>query len=163
MHPSRLPDIEPAVSVTTTGPICIDLEDPGLSTATKRVVEEEVLKMLNESYERTRAMLRKYAKEHHMVTRPCLCLGLSVPVRFCLRVRPAAHTRSLRPALPQVANALLEHETLTGDELRALVGQDSKEKHTPAIEQRKVVAGHPEKRQPAPPQGAVAVARQAQP
>ena len=156
--------------MTTTGPICIDLEDPGLSTATKRVVEEEVLKMLNESYERTRATLRKYAKEHHMVTRPCLCLGLSVPVRSCLRVRPAAHTRSLRPALPQVANALLEHETLTGDELRALVGQDSKEKHTPAIEQRnpsgggtKVVAGHPEKRQPAPPQGAVAVARQAQP
>ena len=53
--------------------------------------------MLNESYERTRAMLRKYAKEHHMVKRPCLHLGLFVPVRFCLRARPAAHTRSIRP------------------------------------------------------------------
>ncbi len=53
--------------LASTGPICIDLEDPGLSTATKRLVEEEVLKMLNESYARTRATLSKYSKEHHMV------------------------------------------------------------------------------------------------
>ena len=69
------------------GPICIAMDDPGLSTETKRLVEEEVLKMLNESYKRTQDMLKKFAKQHHMV-----------------------------------ANALLEHETLTGDELRALVG-----------------------------------------
>jgi ATP-dependent metalloprotease len=80
------------------GPICIDLDDPGLSTDTKRLVEEEVLKMLNESYTRTQDMLRKFAKQHHMV-----------------------------------ANALLEHETLTGDELRALVGEGLRK---PTLEQR---------------------------
>ena len=56
-----------AVALGVAGPISIDLEDPGLSTDTKRLVEEEVLKMLNESYDRTRDTLRKYAKEHHMV------------------------------------------------------------------------------------------------
>lgn len=54
-------------ATTLLGPVCIDLEDPGLSTETKRVVEEEVLQMLNESYARTRDTLRKYAKEHHLV------------------------------------------------------------------------------------------------
>ena len=60
-------DLLVVCATMTAGPICIDLEDPGLSTETKRMVEEEVLKMLNESYDRTRATLRKYAKQHHMV------------------------------------------------------------------------------------------------
>jgi len=68
------------------GPVSIDLEDPGLSSDTKRLVETEVQKLLSESYARTQQTLKKYAREHHLI-----------------------------------ANALLDHETLTGDELRQLV------------------------------------------
>ena len=68
------------------GPVSIDLDDPGLSSDTKRLVETEVQKLLSESYARTQQTLKKYAREHHLI-----------------------------------ANALLDHETLTGDELRQLV------------------------------------------
>lgn len=81
--------------LTTTGPICIDLEDPGLSTATKRLVEEEVLKMLNESYARTRATLSKYSKEHHMVRKK----GCVWEMRSAVS-EPATHPMTAPALLP---------------------------------------------------------------
>ena len=49
------------------GPVSVDINDPAVSSETKRLVEEEVQALLTASYKRTQDTLTKYSREHHMV------------------------------------------------------------------------------------------------
>merc|ERR1712070_113237 len=54
------------------GPVSVDINDPAVSSETKRLVEEEVQALLTASYKRTQDTLTKYSREHHMIAEALL-------------------------------------------------------------------------------------------
>jgi ATP-dependent Zn protease len=95
-------------------------DDEPISNETRFLVEQEVKRFLEEALAQANHILKTRENEHHRLAEVTEFLGpLFVPSS-----NPASRFRSWSPALSLIlsfSQALLEHETLTADEMRIVV------------------------------------------
>lgn len=99
-------------------------DDEPISNETRFLVEQEVKRFLEEALAQANHILKTRENEHHRlaeVTAWAKFLGPLVPCSTFCKPLPLTVASPLPLNLPIFSQALLEHETLTADEMRLVV------------------------------------------